>query len=197
MNARPQMTTLAVRSALLRSTDSGKTWSDTGVWMTGCITTGFYVLDAKHAWAMVSWGVEGPTPPIYTFRTADGGKTWTRSKTPLPGKEKVGVIPFVKKLSFRDARNGEAIMGSAAGDFVTFTTDNGGDTWKATKRYRLDAYDEPRRYSVSPLRDESDYKKGLIHIQRTADGGKTWITLGTIPRKYPTDDNDVQFNDPK
>ena len=48
-----------VRSALLRSADGGKTWQDTGVWLTGFDTWRIFVLDQKHAFAAANYSIEG------------------------------------------------------------------------------------------------------------------------------------------
>lgn len=86
-----------------------------------CITTH----GRKHAWL-----ASGGSAKARVFHSADRGRTWTVSDTPLRSSESAGVFA----LAFRDSRNGIAIGGDFADppngiDALALTSD-GGQTWR-------------------------------------------------------------------
>jgi len=119
---------LAYRSVLLRSTDGGAHWEDTGVWLTSSSVWDIHVLDARHAWVVTCWATEGRLPPFDVCRTNDGGETWTRSRHRLPF-EPVGIASQAR-LSFASPRRGQFHVVGSTGETYRYVTDDGGRTWQ-------------------------------------------------------------------
>lgn len=193
----------AIRSCLLRSGDNGKTWRDSGVFMDGCDVVDLVILDSQRARIVVGWSIEGDLPPYYTFRTEDGGRTWRRSSTPIPGGPIPGGdalgIPTGYGVTYRDAREGAFVYIDSAYRRLTFRTDSGGDVWRLVKteplpQDRAEAEGQTLRRQPSSVRAEDDLKTETITIAETADGGKTWRPLGRLPWHYRLGTNDVEFS---
>jgi photosystem II stability/assembly factor-like uncharacterized protein len=87
-----------------------------------------------HDWFATGGGAEARV-----FRSADGGRTWQVSATPIPSGPSAGIFA----LAFRDQRHGFAVGGdfavpNAAPDALALT-DDGGVTWRLVD-------DEPGEY---------------------------------------------------
>jgi len=141
------------RSALLRTTDRGKTWRDTGVWLDGSSTIDLFVLDDRHAWALVCWAIEGHLTPFTVFRTTDAGATWQRAEQDLP-LDHIG-IPMSWGLRFASPDRGQFWITGSIGPRLHYVTDDGGATWRLAHRVpnagRLDA--EPHAEFVQDIQD--------------------------------------------
>jgi photosystem II stability/assembly factor-like uncharacterized protein len=129
-----------------------------------CITT----VGARHAW----FGSGGPGG-ARVFRSADGGRTWRVSQTPLRRGDAAGVFA----VAFRTPLHGLAI----GGDFTTpasapralALTGDGGRTWTLVGRgaapvgYRSGAAWLPHRRATAVA-------VGLTGSDVSTDGGFSW-----------------------
>ena len=116
-------------SLILATTNGGATWvrqlayypplhQNTG----GGVLHAIACIDAKH---LVAVGSDDNVCEI--FRTANGGKTWTRFVQPAAWQ----VYPFGMdyRLDLRDVVFADALHGWAVGDGTVLRTTNGGVTW--------------------------------------------------------------------
>ena len=179
----------SLRSGLFLSTDNGKTWEDTGVWMAESATCRLYVLDARHAWAVTCFAIEGKLPPLYTYRTEDGGRTWERSIMPF----NAAGFSWIRRLNFRDADHGEAMVATMTGRLSTWETENGGYTWKWVKEERYDPDDPNALKEEQPARRLRFTNGEVVKIEETKDDGKTWVAVGTMPARAEVQGDDVRL----
>ena len=192
----------SIRSCLLLSTDNGKSWRDTGLFMAGCNTVDLFVLDARRAWVLVGWSIEGDLPPYYSFATTDGGRTWTRSRVGLPDEEGTGTgISYGYAMSFRDATHGEFVYIGSDCHRRTYETSDAGATWRCTGNEPLGADDAADGAAMAlvdrPSSLRTDWKidrtPRVIVVEESPDGGKTWRYLCELPAEYPIGNDDVAF----
>lgn len=177
------------RSALLRSTDAGKTWEVVDVWLYGCEVCKILFLDAQNVWFVTCWRIETKGEPHYVFRSTDAGKTWQRSETELPSYSHIETgIWWITDFSFSSPSDGGIALRNYVGDFLTYATTDGGVTYHLKSRAKLDPekeFDEPQSSSAPPpFKGEEDPQHGVIYIKSTQDNGKTYKTLGTLPYYY-------------
>ena len=157
---------------ILRTADGGATWQD--VSPADNDMAGSFFLDSQFAWAW-SWG------PVW--RTQDGGASWTP----------MGEYGLQPDLGFVDSQHGWKLNAESWGlsfvqfDIVSFSiTQDGGMTWQELdpppdRGSAFMAY--PSAQSAWAVRAgfaktiEGVPNLGIpFHIQRTLDGGVTWIT---------------------
>lgn len=171
----------SMRSAVLLSDDNGRSWRQADAWMAGCESATAFVLDARRAWVVVNWSIEGRLPPYFVFRTADGGQTWAPSAqaiSPLEG------VPELDRLAFRDAREGEIAFRCEAFRELTFVTHDGGASWQFAREDRKPPRPfAPETFRKGDLRVATDYDKGLILIQE-CQAPEPWRTLGALPSTW-------------
>lgn len=169
------------RSVLLRSTDGGKSWRDTDVWLVGCDTWRIFVLDEKHAHAVVNWSIEGWLTPFVIFRTADGGATWRRSEQDLP-LEPIG-IPYKADLSFASPRHGQFRVTGSTGEKLHHRTTDGGRTWKLTHVSTCPVDVEP-----AECKHEYDRARARVRILYRAPDRSEFETLSVIDARVSIDE---------
>jgi len=159
----------ALRSALLRSTDNGASWSDTGVWLSGSSVLAIEAVDSTHAWALVCWSIESSGPPVVVFATRDGGRSWTRSQRDLPFTE-IGTLD-VAQLDFSDTEHGQLVIKGSSSPRIHYNTSDGGTTWTQSSV-------EPSDFGADSVKASAD-DRGIVHLRDISDGGDA--LLGTIP----------------
>jgi len=135
---------------LLRSADSGMTWSVRPT-PTSQDLTGIVFLDTQTGWVAGNHGT--------ILHTGDGGITWTSQSS--------GTITDLRAISFVDNLNGWA----AGSDGLVLNTTNGGATWQAQE----DLGDVILLDIVFANADRG-WAVGLDgSIFRTDDGGENWV----------------------
>ena len=171
-----------VRSVLLRSTDGGKTWQDTDVWLTGFNTWRIFVLDKKHAFAAVNYSIEGNLAPFVIFGTNDGGVTWHRSEQDLPF-EHIG-IPMGMDFSFASPEYGQFWIVGSFGVKHYYTTTDGGRTWKLS--YVAENWPDGESFDCKYERDWEN-NRVLISL-RSPHGPDKYKTVSILNTKYTLDE---------
>ena len=154
--------TVGYNGRILRSEDSGKTWSEVPHPVDSSLTQVTFV--GEQGWAVGHQGT--------VLNSRDGGKTWTAQKS--------GTTKSIFAVSFADQNHGWA-----CGDESTWLwTNNGGETWNVERmEVSQVGLSEETSLAVPDLIYYSvhfiDQKNGWIvgeygNIRHTADGGKTW-----------------------
>ncbi|HJR64250.1 MAG TPA: hypothetical protein VJ803_11165 [Gemmatimonadaceae bacterium] len=128
----------------------------------------------SHAWIGM-----GNTTSARVLHTADRGRSWTVSTTPLVSGEGTGIT----SVAFRDARAG-VVMGGALGapdehsDNVAVTTD-GGRTWRLAGRPRITGAIYGGAY-VPGARVPTLVAVGPKGADYSVNDGATWTPLDTL-----------------
>ncbi|MCX5831914.1 MAG: YCF48-related protein [Deltaproteobacteria bacterium] len=135
---------------VLRTDDSGKTWSrqETG---TDYTLTSISFVDLQHGWAI---GDEGTI-----IHTADGGKTWNAQISPVPF--------FLMAVQFVTPSKGWIVTERTH----ILSTEDGGKHWNI--QFKKDDYILKSVSFCDPLNGWAAGEYGLIY--HTKDGGKTWV----------------------
>jgi len=130
-------------------------------------------LDGRYAWIGT-----GAADSARVLRTADGGRTWSISLTPIPG----GTTSGLAALAFRDTLHGVALGGNVADPNaraanVAVTLD-GGRTWRlaASPTFAGAVYGA----AVVPGRAGWLVAVGPRGLDYSTDDGGSWISLDTL-----------------
>lgn len=160
---------------ILRTDDGGKTWQQLPPGNLPALQPGEAAFAASHS----SMVIEGKTNVWIgssagrVFHSADRGKTWSVSQTPLVGGATAGVFG----LNFRDARHGMAVGGDYKQEksegINTAITDDGGQTWKAV----TPALPPGLKEGVASLSATKWLTVGPSGSSLSADNGRTWQTM--------------------
>jgi len=177
---------------LLKTSDGGKTWQErTPAGMAaedgfGESSIIFTSLDLNTVWATLSSSSPAPkTTPLTTWRTLDGGATWS-SSDPLPVTDLSVEFFMPDYFGFSDINNGWLLIHNGAGmnhDYVSiFLTADGGGSWRRV----VDPYMDNLSMSCSKTGlvfftysqgwitfDCHGVKPGL-DFYMTSDAGSTW-----------------------
>jgi len=171
------------RFVVVTTDDGGRTWRESpargmppalaGEGAFAASGTCVAVQGRSNAW----FGTGGPEG-ARVFRTADGGRTWHVSATPLARGRGAGVFSLV----FFDARRGVAVGGDytreAENEAVAAHTSDGGRTWRLVTRQRPGGY----RSCVARLglrrRSRALIAVGPNGADLSTDGGRSWAPLG-------------------
>ncbi len=156
--AGPDVVAVGERGGILRSTDSGRTWSTISVPWGATLTGVSFASDARHGWAV------GHDALILT--TADGGRTWR--------KQWQGANLEASFLDVCALDASEVIAVGAYG--LCLATSDGGRTWSPRKVIDDDMH--LNRITRGPT--------GTLYIagergtlMRSADRGHTWLRIDT------------------
>jgi photosystem II stability/assembly factor-like uncharacterized protein len=174
---------------LLKSTDSGSTWSQTTLPITGL---GISISRPTRQDAWITSMNAGPgTAEIIV--THDGGETWTSLPHPAPRAASEAAI------SFRTAEEGWLLIGGQPGAGSQakelFGTTDGGRTW--THLSGGPAEMSPG-YAGSPVfTSAEDGWMALAHVAliHSTDGGKTWTPALSASDDRGDPQSAVQFTD--
>ncbi|MNB75622.1 Ycf48-like protein [compost metagenome] len=166
-----------MQKSLFRTADGGVSWSRVGE-ITGSIDsypTGMVFRNETSGWITSSnHGQED----ILTFRTADGGRTWTKQKLPPPpGLKPEGYTnSYPPVFSGQGMENGvlpiEVVNGEERG-MVFYTTVDGGASWKAGPLWP--EIQQGRFFWLDARTGWSMRQDGVL--ARTADGGRSWTRV--------------------
>ncbi|MBW2083443.1 MAG: hypothetical protein JRI39_10240 [Deltaproteobacteria bacterium] len=178
------------RSVLLISRDGGKSWFDSGVWGAGSHVFYIHFLDARHAWFLTAWSIEGDQAPYFIFRTSDGGHNWERCKGPLPGYIRTSLC-WPKEFAFEDQNKGNIVFRSFDGEECKLVSSDGGITWdlvrSETRCSPLICHDACRQLLCGISRKYSiltDLDSGIITIKMSRAAGRAARNIGRLPLFY-------------
>ncbi|MDT4966413.1 MAG: hypothetical protein QOJ64_1150 [Acidobacteriota bacterium] len=153
---------LIIISTIVSSAQVG--WKPVPITATDTDFNAVYFADSKRGWVAGDAGV--------VMRTVDGGLTWQ--------KQSVDTIAAINDIYFRNKDNGYLLAGNSI-----FQTDDGGQTWRETRRYSASDFGEaaPELYSVRFSGKKRGWVVGSIShndivvdslVVYTDDGGKSW-----------------------
>ena len=154
----------AAGNGFYHTVDGGATWIHDG---NGGTVADLFFVDAMHGWACANGG--------YTYRTTDGGLTWTPS-----------VIPDITTLSsifFQDLLQGWVV--NIAGHI--YRSSDGGLSWSLA--WSAGSY----LAEILFFDDQNGWAIGGNTFLRTGDGGVTWQPVAVPPGTWVYD---VSFADP-
>ncbi|MHC4503920.1 MAG: WD40/YVTN/BNR-like repeat-containing protein, partial [Planctomycetota bacterium] len=113
-------------SALFVSRDGGRTWRDAGLRYGSCGIQDLRTVGTSNVRGIVTFRQEGCHDPERVIRSDDAGRTW--SVTPLePG---LTGLAWVSRFEFDDAEHGLLSVSGGIRQTKTFSTEDGGRTWR-------------------------------------------------------------------
>ena len=166
------------RQRLVASEDFGTTWTDITPVHTALRgpssdvkMSHLFFLDREHGWVTANDCAGGKA---VLFRTASGGRTWTR--TPIPASSCNAGAGHT--ATFVDARNGWLVHLEPTGSSASLQrTTDGGKTWSREQDFEWISgirFVDPFHGWLGGV--TSGDEAGLL---RTADGGRSWTDIAT------------------
>ncbi len=185
---------------IVRTSDSGGSWQDITPPQGTFDRSGFFALDASHAWATPrSWcgphigdcqGADQPVNAALVWRTSDGGQSWQPSQAfwlmPSGSSAQAAYRPHLFFLNVQTGWNLAWVSVGQDGQISQqlFKTSDGGATWQLQADL-LKSFTEGVSSFVFV-----DAQTGLVvengpvgapaSLYKTSDGGQSW-TLAPVP----------------
>ena len=166
---------------VFKSTDGGESWElvleideNTGVVDLVMDPTDPDVLYAasyqrrRHTWTLIDGG-----PGSGIHKTTDGGRTWTKLTSGLPGVD-MGRIGLA--IARQEPNTVYAIIEAAQGKGGFFRSLNGGMTWEKMSGYVAGSPQYYNEIVPDPVDPDRIYSMDTF-LQVTEDGGRTWKRL--------------------
>ena len=152
-------------ATFLKTTDGGNNW----VPFTGAGI--FYFVDVNNGWSFYGSGVNGTDPPFKILRSTNGGADWTEQFSD-------NAAGRYNAIFFSDLNNGWIVGDNGK---VVKTT-NGGTNWNYVVNSGINPSE--RSKTVFFLDENNGWisskdEIGNAIIQKTTDGGATWVTQTT------------------
>ncbi len=195
---------LSVGDGVYKSTDGGKTWTNTG--LGDGLQIGGLAIDPKdpnRVFVAVLGHPYGPNPERGVFRTLDGGKTWTKVKyiDENTGAVQVAIDPTNPEIVYADLwanrlapwENGEW-HGEGSG---LWKSTDGGSTWTQLRGgLPTPAQDlgrigfcicpslPSRLYATVDCGEGTDNARQYSGIYRSDDAGANWYRINADPRLW-------------
>jgi photosystem II stability/assembly factor-like uncharacterized protein len=171
---------------VLFSEDGGRTWAQRS---TGDLK------DLSFVSANEGWGVGNvfPTGSQRLESTSDGGRTWRARPVPCPRPAAVATaVSFVSPTQGWLLCTGQ--MGAGNADRAIMQTTDGGRTWSTVAQAllggptsgRLTTSGYPTGIFFLPDGHGWMWAERGVGIQVTTDGGRSWLTRGTVPNGADT-----------
>jgi photosystem II stability/assembly factor-like uncharacterized protein len=162
-------------AVLLRSDDSGKTWSEPAKRVRAAALEQIQFADAQHGWASGMLLDPLPRDP-FILSTVNGGQVW--NKTPLSKDPNFGSI---QQFWFDTAARGQMVIDRSqgkAGHYELYSSTDGGETWTLKS-----SSDAPARLPGAPSSDQASWRivadKDAYRIERRA--ASSWESLTRFP----------------
>jgi photosystem II stability/assembly factor-like uncharacterized protein len=176
-------------AALLRTTDGGRTWTDTTP--PGASAEGVFGVALWPAGADGLWAAVGGTSHLVLYHTEDGGAKWQATPVQTIYTNNVPVRPVA--FSFVDAKHGWLMlspdhgMNSMPGELLA--TQDGGITWNEVAH---DGSGLPFNGQISFTNKTDGWLVGSEttttrqYLYHTADGGRSWSKVDLpVPASVP------------
>ncbi|MDI3298591.1 MAG: YCF48-related protein [Bacillota bacterium] len=169
--------------SVLKSTDGGASWTEIartepvgrtnpGSAILDGRKTGVASADARHVWVTGSWA----GPGVLLYRSADGGKTWSRQAIPVPaGFDADGGSGVSYPPVFAAPQEGVLPVVYTGQGFVLYRTSDGGRTWTPSTPVRFRAAEPFPAFGI--VDTGHVVVTDGVDIYRTDDGGRTWTTI--------------------
>jgi photosystem II stability/assembly factor-like uncharacterized protein len=192
-------------SAIVETVDGARHWAvvgdlpeDAAVFGGGMATPTLSFWDESDGWAVSAAGG--------LFRTADGGRTWSRGAAPES-------LPLVGGVTFVDALNGCIVARNADSlTSVELHTEDGGTTWQARDDFlplgacALGVNGVTLKTAAELAIGGSDLPQIITHgpdawavasggIARTTDGGRSWLMFDWSPSFGDISPTSLTFGD--
>ncbi len=149
--------------AILKTSDSGETWSQLKTF--GSAMHSVFFIDSQTGWA-----TSHDLNLLLIFRTTDAGVTWV--STPID-RQNVGNSWRIKELYFQTNQIGYAATST---NYLLKTT-NGGVSWSIVHQAPPTQSGGESTVEIEFLNSSVGFVKwGNNYLSRTDDGGMTWIT---------------------
>ena len=165
------------QGTVLRTLAGGRTWQPRPV--TGAPTLDFRDVDAVSAQVAYALSI-GPGEASRIYKTRDGGNTWTRQLAITDPQM------FLDAMAFRDEAHGAAFSDSVDGQFVIFTTSNGGADWIRVPADRLPpalpgegAFAASGTNVAMGAAGQTWIGTTKSRVLRSLDDGRTWSVVST------------------
>ena len=124
----------------------------------------------RHQWTMIDGG-----PGSGIYKSTDGGETWREIDRGLPGGDKgrigIAVSPIDPDVLY-------AIVEASGDEGGTFRSDDMGERWTRTSRYRSGAAMYYHELYADPHRFDRIYSLDTF-VEMSDDGGESWERLPT------------------
>jgi photosystem II stability/assembly factor-like uncharacterized protein len=161
---------LASSLGIYRTIDGGKAWKVIYTNQFGSITGDLIdisIIDSCHVWVACSQGA--------ILATTDGGTHWTIQFFDSTKSD------FINYVKFFDPNNGIAIGDGSTNTVAVLRTSDGGTHWSSTNIQPLNGWsgDTWRRMDFINKDVGYFYVSGLQILNKTTDGGSTWIPVAT------------------
>ncbi|MCL6522148.1 MAG: hypothetical protein K6U79_07220 [Firmicutes bacterium] len=169
--------------SILQSGDGGTSWTEIartepasranpGSALLEGTKTGIASADPDHIRVTGSWA----GPGVLLYRSADGGRTWSRQTIPVPaGFHADGGAGVSYPPVFSTAGEGVLPVVYTGQGFVLYRTRNGGRTWTPSTPVRFRAEGPSPAYSI--IDGEHVVVTDGVDLYRTDDGGESWTTV--------------------
>ena len=175
-------------AAFYGTVDGGSTWSklseaDTsgspGHLPLRCSKSAPVFLNGATGW--MPGGCNAGGGPFF-YVTHDGGRTWNDAAIALPAGFSGNCICSIVSLRFSDSRTGVFVLtdysSGSLPQSVIYVTSDAGSSWRPgpalpAQTYEVHFIDGTHGWTINGKANNS--------ILNTADGGKHWSTVGTIP----------------
>ena len=160
------------KGSVIKSTDNGDTWSIKNVGDTLDLSAVCITEDGKLFCCPSGWGYYSEYKSSI-YKSLDYGNSWT--------------INHVDSAEgFSDINFADSNIGYAVGEYKTYKTTNGGETWSPVSSFIND------QYSINAIRflnKQIGYAVGLSNngqcqVIKTEDGGETWSIVKSISDNY-------------
>lgn len=118
---------VAVETALWRSEDAGRSWSQMPVHIWGSEVSHLHSVGSRFLFGLIQFRKEGTRGPTHIIKSDDTGKTWTVMPHRFRSRN---LIDSVSGFNFYGPDNGILITDGLEGVLKVYTTDDGGVSWK-------------------------------------------------------------------
>lgn len=193
--------------AIFSTKDGGQTWQrvldpQTGAQLMSCHKTGLLFISNSNGWLVGD--CPGLMPGLFLYRTQDGGHTWTSVSLPAPDGQPANFFEQtnygcgIRELAFGSPRTlllpvtCTHYQDNTGLAWLYSSTDNG-QSWTANALpLPFDTFEFINPNEGWLLGSKENPPGSNNQIQRTADGGHTWLAVSQVQWQGHVDFADAQ-----